>query len=1016
MRAWGTLLVLGLSAIPVAAEAQVARAIALPAQPLATTLHIIARKFGIELLFAPDALAGRQAPAISGPLTAEQALANALADSGFTAHRISNGSYVITAAPSGTGQADLPVPEILVTGRRSQNADIERTENDVRPYQVATRREIADAHIATVEELAGKRLTANANSGNNAQGETSSAISLRGLGTDQTLILIDGRRLPRMPDRGISLNQSDVNALSPDAIERVEAITSTAGGIYGPGAIAGVLNIVLHRDYRGADLVATRGISARGDGAYGRLDARIGFTPDGGDTDVMLAASFSNFAGLKVGERDYTQLAWTREYRNNPSYAIPYSLPASGAITVVSDDNGIPLTFKSSYGGGALGSYYSHVAPADGRNRAALVQQLTANAGTLDLVPGPNVHGGAASLVSGRRTHSVLGNIRHRMGGLELFADLVLLSNTGSAVVSDGGQVVHLGASDPANPFEQAIDIYSDQPDGRRALELRNNVQRYSLGAILDLPQGWRGEADYAWGGASRTMSMEGSLTSVEGIYALYGLAPGVSLNPLGDFSTFSRLISGYQGYYVTHLRQTNAFQDAQLRVAGPVLALAGGPLTATLLAEHRRERNRGGTYESVAAAEYGNLSQHFPDTQETVESLYAELRAPLLGKRHSWSWLKSLELQLAVRYDRTIDDLPGALEISGVPSDGSHSTVLHGGPVYTAGFKASPVDALILRASMATGEQSPEVNRMITYSFAYSGQLDKDPKRPGERIGAPYTQLFGGSGDAKPEWARSISAGIVLMPLQGLRLSLDYTAILRRRELVSSVDRNSAYFLANEAAFPSRVVRLPLTAADIAKGYTGGVITAIDSSSLNIGRTTLHTLDVQLDYRFATSQVGTFNLHTAATWQPIFRRTLGPGLPTLNYKNSSDGALALRGYAGIEWSLGALTLAASGQYFGSYRVTSADDATGGISTRYNLISQGSDHIPAQGSFDLALHYRVSLPHAGSGSRPRSLELRFGIQDLLDSRAPIVVNTYGGYSDYADPRRRRFDLSIATGI
>ncbi|WP_447413095.1 hypothetical protein, partial [Clostridium perfringens] len=84
----------------------------------------------------------------------------------------------------------------------------------------------------------------------------------------------------------------------PESIERAEIATSTAGGIYGPGAIAGVINLVLRRDYRGAALTVTSGVTQRGDAPQGRVDARIGFTPDHGATDVMVSFSRASSSAL----------------------------------------------------------------------------------------------------------------------------------------------------------------------------------------------------------------------------------------------------------------------------------------------------------------------------------------------------------------------------------------------------------------------------------------------------------------------------------------------------------------------------------------------------------------------------------------------------------------------------------------------------------------------------------------------------------------------------------------------
>ena len=99
--------------------------------------------------------------------------------------------------------------------------------------------------------------------------------------------------------------QPDLNAIPLHAIERIETLTGTAGGIYGFGALGGVVNVVLRRDYRGLDLHATGGVSTYGDARRLSLEARLGFTPDGGRTDVMIYASRAWSQPLSEGQRGY---------------------------------------------------------------------------------------------------------------------------------------------------------------------------------------------------------------------------------------------------------------------------------------------------------------------------------------------------------------------------------------------------------------------------------------------------------------------------------------------------------------------------------------------------------------------------------------------------------------------------------------------------------------------------------------------------------------------------------------
>ncbi|MBE0363496.1 hypothetical protein PULV_a0947 [Pseudoalteromonas ulvae UL12] len=86
-------------------------------------------------------------------------------------------------------------------------------------------------------------------SGSSAQGVSS--VNLRGLGSDRTLILVDGRRLPKSTLTGSS---QDLNAIPMAAVERVEILSDGAGAIYGSDAIGGVINVILRKDFNGAEV------------------------------------------------------------------------------------------------------------------------------------------------------------------------------------------------------------------------------------------------------------------------------------------------------------------------------------------------------------------------------------------------------------------------------------------------------------------------------------------------------------------------------------------------------------------------------------------------------------------------------------------------------------------------------------------------------------------------------------------------------------------------------------------
>jgi outer membrane receptor for ferrienterochelin and colicin len=84
------------------------------------------------------------------------------------------------------------------------------------------------------------------------------AISLRGLGADATLVLVNGRRVAISPfAESVTTSFVDINAIPVTAIERLEVLKDGASAVYGSDAVAGVINVVLRKDFEGAELSAS---------------------------------------------------------------------------------------------------------------------------------------------------------------------------------------------------------------------------------------------------------------------------------------------------------------------------------------------------------------------------------------------------------------------------------------------------------------------------------------------------------------------------------------------------------------------------------------------------------------------------------------------------------------------------------------------------------------------------------------------------------------------------------------
>ena len=213
-------------------------------------------------------------------------------------------SPMAMAQQEGDGEEDedqLELGRQVVTGSRIKRIDLE----DARPVIVITREEI---------ELSGQESVADVlrNSPVNTFGSTretsgtswggQATINLHGIGATRSLVLLDGRRAPRSP---VTSNQvNDLNIIPLAAVDRIEILTDSASAIYGSDAIGGVINIILRKDYDGAELGGSVIRPTREGG-----DQDAGVITLGGSTSrgrFLFSADFYSKRHLASADRDYT--------------------------------------------------------------------------------------------------------------------------------------------------------------------------------------------------------------------------------------------------------------------------------------------------------------------------------------------------------------------------------------------------------------------------------------------------------------------------------------------------------------------------------------------------------------------------------------------------------------------------------------------------------------------------------------------------------------------------------------
>ncbi|MFT4254999.1 MAG: TonB-dependent receptor plug domain-containing protein, partial [Caulobacter sp.] len=366
--------------------------LSLPAGPLRASLFALAQQSGVQIVFTTPMVERYSAPAVRGRLTARQALERLLSGTDLeirarSSRVIALGPRLVPAsarrAPLGgaeggaglEGDAASPqaeaAPLLAATAPPIDEAPTQLSEivvgthirgvkDGASPVVVldrealdrAGRATLAQALAALPQNFGGEATEATATTGADSSGTNSSlasGINLRGLGTDATLVLVNGRR---MAGTGLKGDINDVSAIPMAAVERVEILLDGASALYGSDAVGGVVNIVLKSRYDGAETRLLTGGATGGGATQWQFGQTIGRSWDSG----RVVASFEHASRDRVqaGDRSYAGNADLRPWGGSDQrwiYASPGNIlrpDATGALSpayaIPSGQNGTALT------------------------------------------------------------------------------------------------------------------------------------------------------------------------------------------------------------------------------------------------------------------------------------------------------------------------------------------------------------------------------------------------------------------------------------------------------------------------------------------------------------------------------------------------------------------------------------------------------------------------------------------------------------------------------------------------
>jgi iron complex outermembrane receptor protein len=233
------------------------------------------------------------------------------------------------ASPDAAVEETKPNEDVIVTGTRIGRPDL----TTASPVNIIGQQEIQLRQPSTAEELLRDLPSVRPNLGpavNNGS-DGSSSVDLRGIGTNRTLVLLDGRRIVPF---GLD-NVVDLNTIPLPLVDRVDVVTGGASSVYGADAVAGVVNFVTKRDFSGVQVDGQYGIAERGDNARFRSSILIGVNTADGNGNAVLGAFYTKTDPLLVTSRSIGAfpVSSTTGLFNGSTAAVPtiFTSPGTGA-------------------------------------------------------------------------------------------------------------------------------------------------------------------------------------------------------------------------------------------------------------------------------------------------------------------------------------------------------------------------------------------------------------------------------------------------------------------------------------------------------------------------------------------------------------------------------------------------------------------------------------------------------------------------------------------------------------
>lgn len=751
----------------------------------------------------------------------------------------------IAQTPATPPAAAQKVEKIEITGSNIKRIDTETSSN----VQVISREEIQKSGVNTVAELLrevpsiGGGALQDYDGGSGFSRSTTSA-SLRNLGSIGTLVLLNGRRVAPAANADPNTGQGqsyNLNTIPLTALERIEILKDGASAIYGSDAIAGVINFILRKDYKGAEVGVTYGTNAYSNFSNYTVAGTAGFGDLAKDRyNVLFSGEY--FKRQEVGYNDGNGI------QNDAYFRLANRNAQTSTLT----------QFPNYYRESVLGNGIFNVGLATDP-RCPAEQRVSATAGCRI-----NAFQFIRLQSEGERGGFLVKGTRELSGNLQATAEASFTraesnfvdspptqdgTSNGSIWFNRDGQrfafKLTLPVGHPDNPFTVPVGLrYRFVDLGPTLTKVTNDSSRVLFG-LNGVMGAWDWESAFLYSKTERKEVANGRLY----LPALLAAVNNRTYR-FGGTNT-ADVIAGLNPYRTSS--GSTDITSLDLKGSRELFQLAGGPAAIAVGAEIRREAFDIVSDPEQVKGNYVGIASTTVDASRNVSSLFAELSAPVV---------KNVETQFAVRYDHY--------------SDYGNSTTPK------VGIKWNANTFLALRGNYAEAFRAPSLTQ-TSNSRVQSFSTITDPircpngstPRPGgdttDCTGRTVASIFLPSTGLEPERSKSFTLGAIFSPLSNLSVTADYWEIRRRDQ----IDRFSAQQVINNELVPGytggSVVRNSNPASFLTDANGNpipgtGPLETTTRRFLNLGETRVSGYDLNLASRFQVAG-GALRANANATW-----------------------------------------------------------------------------------------------------------------------------------------------------